>query len=148
MSHTLGNILLHFIFSTEGRRPLIKPEFRNDLFAYLGGIVREMSGTALIVNGAADHVHMLVRARPAHSAAEIACVVKTNSSRWVRERHSRDFAWQTGYGVFSVSESNADATMAYIAGQREHHRERSFQEEFVAFLRKNHVEYDPRYIWD
>jgi REP element-mobilizing transposase RayT len=69
MSHTSGNILLHLIFSAQGRLPLIKPDFRADLFAYLGGIVREMHGTALIINGTADHVHMLVRVRPAHSAA-------------------------------------------------------------------------------
>lgn len=148
MPHTSGNILLHFIFSTVARRPLIKPEFRDDLFAYLGGIVREMNAMALIVNGTTDHVHMLIRVRPIHSAAEIARVVKANSSRWVREKHSADFAWQTGYGVFSVSESNADATMAYIAGQEQHHRKRSFQEEFVVFLQRNRVEYDPRYIWD
>jgi len=148
MSHTSGNILLHFIFSTEGRRPLIKPEFRDDLFAYLGGIVRQMNGTALIINGENDHVHMLIRLRPAHSAAEIARVVKANSSRWVREKHSAAFSWQTGYGVFSVSESSVAAVTRYIAGQEEHHKKQSFQEEFVAFLKKNHVEYDPRYIWD
>jgi REP element-mobilizing transposase RayT len=148
MSHTSGNILLHFIFSTRERRPLIKPEFRNDLFAYLGGIIREMNGTALIINGVNDHVHMLVRLRPVHSAAEIVRVVKTNSSRWVREKHSAQFAWQTGYGVFSVSESSVAAVTKYIANQEEHHRKHSFQEEFVAFLKKNHVEYDPKYIWD
>jgi len=71
MSHTSGNILLHFIFSTEGRRPLIKSGFRDDLFAYLGGIIREMNATALIINGDVDHVHMLIRVRPAHPAAEI-----------------------------------------------------------------------------
>ena len=148
MSHTSGNILLHFIFSTAGRRPLIKTEFRDDLFAYLGGIVREMNDTALIINGASDHVHMLVRVRPVHSGAEIMGIVKTNSSRWMREKHSAQFGWQTGYGVFSVSESSVGAVTEYIAGQEEHHRTHSFQEEFVAFLKKNHVEYDPRYIWD
>jgi putative transposase len=148
MSHTAGNILLHFIFSTEQRKPLIATEFRGDLFAYIGGIVREVHGIALIVNGVPDHVHMLVRVRPAHSAAEIVCKVKANSSRWVREKYSAAFGWQTGYGVFSVSESNAAEVTEYIAAQEEHHRTRSFQEEYVAFLKKNHVEYDPRYIWD
>jgi putative transposase len=148
VSHTSGNVLLHFIFSTQGRRPLIKPEFRADLFAYLGGIVREMLGTALIVNGTADHVHMLVRVRPSHSAAEIARVVKANSSRWVHEKWDLGFAWQTGYGVFSVSESSVGAVAEYIAGQEEHHKSHSFQEEFVAFLEKNNVVYDERYIWD
>src|SRR5215470_5361705 len=124
MPHTCGNILLHFIFSTHGRRRLIKPEFRFDLFAYLGGIVREMNGTALIVNGADDHVHMLVRIRPTHSAAEIARILKTNSSRWVRDKWNSGFAWQAGYGVFSVSESNVSAVVKYIANQEEHHRKR------------------------
>ena len=148
MPHTLGNIVLHMIFSTQGRLPLIQPKFRKDLFAYLGGIIREMRGTALIINGTSDHVHMLVRVRPVHSAAEIMRVVKTNSSRWVREKHTPKFAWQTGYGVFSVSESSVSAVTKYIAEQEAHHKTRSFQEEYVAFLKKNHIEYDPRYIWD
>jgi len=148
MPHTSGNILLHFIFSTSQRRPLIKPEFRDDLFAYLGGIVREMNGTALIINGEPDHVHMLIRVRPVHSAAEIARVGKANSSRWMREKHLARFGWQTGYGVFSVSESNVAAVTEYIAGQQEHHKKHSFQEEFVAFLKKNDIAYDERYIWD
>ena len=135
MSHTSGNILLHFIFSTAQRRPLIKPEFRDDLHAYLGGIVREIHGTPLIINGEPDHVHILVRMRSTHSASEIMRLVKTNSSRWLREKHAPKFAWQTGYGV-------------YIADQHEHHKKHSFQEEFVAFLKKNHIEYDERYIWD
>jgi putative transposase len=127
---------------------LIKPEFRNDLFAYLGGIVREMKGTALIINGTADHVHVLVRIRPAQSASEIACVIKTNSSHWVREKWSSDFLWQTGYGVFSVSESNVAEVTSYIAGQEEHHKKHSFQEEFVLFLKKNNIVYEEEYIWD
>ena len=96
MSHTCGNILLHLIFSTRERRPLIKPEFRSDLFAYLGGIVREMHGSALIINGGTDHVHMLVRIRPIHARAEIARVVKANSSRWVRGKWSRDVCEEWG----------------------------------------------------
>jgi putative transposase len=148
MSHTSGNISLHLIFSTRQRRPLIKPEFQSELFAYLGGIVREMDGPALIINGTADHVHMLVRIRPAHAAAEIARVVKANSSHWIHEKFSADFAWQTGYGVFSVSESNVFAVSKYIATQEEHHKKHSFQDEFLAFLRKNGIAYDEKYLWD
>ena len=148
MSHTSSNIVLHLIYSTQGRRPLIKPDFRDKLFSYLGGIIREMLGTALIVNGTADHVHMLIRIRPAHSAAEIARVVKANSSRWVHEKWDSKFAWQTGYAVFSVSESNVAGVTKYIAGQEEHHRKHTFQEELVAFLKKNNVPYDEKYIWD
>jgi putative transposase len=146
LSHTSSNVLLHFIFSTYGRRSLIKAEFREDLFSYIGGIVREMKGVALIVKGTSDHVHMLVRVRPIHSSAEIARVVKANSTKWVREKWSREFAWQTGYGVFSVSESSAAAVTKYIAGQEEHHRKHSFQQEYLAFLEKNHVEYDEKYV--
>ena len=148
MSHTARHIILHLIFSTKGREPLMTPEVRTDLFAYLGGIVRELRGTALIVNGTADHVHMLIRIRPVHAAAEIARVVKTNSSRWVRQKGNRNFAWQTGYGAFSVSESNVQAVSRYIAEQEQRHKKRSFQEEYVAFLKKNKVAYDERYIWD
>ena len=148
MSHTSGNILLHIVFSTRGRRPLIKSDFRAGLFAYLGGIIREMDGSALIINGTDDHVHMLVRIRPAQSSAQVVRVVKANSSRWVHEKWSREFGWQTGYGVFSVSESNVAGVMKYIAEQEEHHRKHSFQEEFVAFLKKNNVAYDERYIWE
>jgi REP element-mobilizing transposase RayT len=147
MSHTSGNILLHLIFSTHRRLPLIKPEFRDDLFAYLSGIIREMNGAALIINGTTDHVHMLVRIRPSQSAAEIARVAKANSSRWIRER-SPEFAWQTGYGVFSVSESNIPSVTKYIATQEEHHKKHSFQDEFVAFLKKNRIAYDEKYIWN
>jgi putative transposase len=135
------------IFSTQGRLPLIKQEFRNHLFAYLGGIIRELRGTALIINGTADHVHVLVRVRPAHSAAEIARVIKANSSGWVRAKWSSDFAWQTGYGVFSVSESNLGAVTKYIASQEDHHKKHSFQEELLAFLKKNNVAYDEKYLW-
>lgn len=146
MSHTCANILLHLIFSTRERRPTIQPGFRDDLFAYLGGIVREMNGTALIVNGMPDHVHMLVRIRAMQSAADLARVVKANSSRWVRQRDPH-FAWQTGYGVFSVSESGVPAVVKYIADQEEHHKIHSFQDEFRAFLQKNRIAVDEKYIW-
>jgi len=148
LSQTCGNIVVHLIFSTKQRVPLITPEIRPDLFAYLGGIVREMGGTALIVNGIADHVHMLIRIRPVHSIAEIMRIIKTNSGKWIHRKGHAKFAWQSGYGVFSVSESNIPAVTKYIATQDEHHKKHSFQEEFVAFLKKNHVAYDERYIWD
>ncbi|MBS1850420.1 MAG: IS200/IS605 family transposase [Acidobacteria bacterium] len=148
MSQTCGNVVVHLIFSTKQRAPLITPEIQANLFAYLGGIVREMRGTALIINGTRDHVHMLVRIRPAQSIAEIARVIKSNSSKWAHEKGQSRFAWQSGYGVFSVSESSIPAVTRYIATQEEHHKKHSFQEEFVAFLKKNNVAYDERYIWD
>jgi putative transposase len=148
LAHTAANLVIHVIFSTKERRPFIAPELRNDLVAYLGGIVRELGGTALIINGTADHVHMLMRIRPAQTVAEVMRVVKANSSRWAHKKWKAGFAWQTGYGSFSVSESNVPAVSRYIANQEEHHQKRSFQEEFVAFLKKNKIPYDERYIWD
>ncbi len=142
MAHTAANLAVHVIFSTKERQKFLIPEIRSDIFAYLGGIVREMEATALIVNGTADHVHMLLRIRPAQCVADVVRTVKTNSSRWMREKWNRKFAWQTGYGAFSVSESNVSAVSKYIAAQEEHHRKRSFQQEFVAFLKKNGIAYE------
>jgi putative transposase len=132
---------------TKDRQPLITPEIRMDLFAYLGGIIREMHGTALIINRTCDHVHMLIRIRPMQAAAEVARDVKSNSSRWVHEKWNARFAWQTGYGAFTVSESNVLTVSRYIAMQKEHHETVRFQEEYVAFLKKNKIDYDERYIW-
>jgi len=149
VSHTSTNLLVHFIFSTKERAPHISSEIETDLHAYLGGIIRELGGVALSINGTPGHVHILVRVPATHSIANVACVIKTNSSRWVHERwpERRDFAWQTGYGAFSVSESGMDAVRDYISHQQEHHEKRSFQEEFLSFLRKNKIAIDERYLW-
>jgi REP element-mobilizing transposase RayT len=117
-------------------------------FAYLGGIVREMGAIALIVGGTDDQVHMLIGFRPVEAVAEVARVVKTDSSRWVHEKWNRQFAWQNGYGAFSVSESSVPGVSRYIANQEEHHKKHTFQQEYVAFLKKNNVAYDERYIWE
>jgi len=123
---------------------------QSDLHAYLGGIIREIGGVALCINGMADHVHILVRMPSTHSIADVARLVKTNSSRWVHERWPkfRNFEWQAGYGAFSVSESGIDAVRAYILHQQQHHASRSFKEEFVVFLKKNHLPVDERYLWN
>ena len=149
MGHTASNILVHSIFSTKLRAPLITADIADDLRSYIGGIIREMGGRALAINGVSDHIHMLVRVPPARSIAELMRVVKTNSSKWVHEKwpERASFAWQSGYGAFSVSESNIAAVEEYIAQQESHHKKQSFQEEFLAFLKKNNIAYDERYIW-
>lgn len=149
MSHTATNLLIHLIFSTKDRNPFITAEIESDLHAYLGGIVRELGGVALSINGTSDHVHTLVRMPADQSVADIARLIKTNSSRWVHERWPEhgEFAWQTGYGAFTVSESSADTVQNYISSQREHHKKRSFQEEFLSFLRKNKIAVGERYLW-
>lgn len=148
MSHTYTNLLTHIIFSTKERTPFIKNDLKHHLHAYLGGIVREPRGTALRVNGTADHVHLLVGLPASLAVADALRIIKTNSSRWMREqRRSVKFGWQEGHGAFSVSRSNAAAVTAYIESQEEHHREQTFREEFVAFLRKHGVEYDEETLW-
>lgn len=149
MGHTATNLIVHLIFGTKLPRPLIRPAFQLRLHGYLGGIVREMGGVALRINGTADHVHRLVKVPAVCSVAEIARVVKTNSSRWIHERwpEARDFAWQTGYAAFTVSASNVAAVTEYIAGQEEHHRKRPFREELIAFLKKNGSAGDETYLW-
>jgi putative transposase len=150
MGHTFANLLVHVIFSTKGRAPMLDENLRVRLFPYMGGIVRDLQSTALIINGPSDHVHLLLTLSAIHSIADVMRVVKANSSKWVHEHwpSRSDFAWQAGYGAFSVSESNSERVKQYIADQEVHHRTVTFQEEFVAFLKRHRIAYDGRYIWD
>jgi putative transposase len=150
MAHTFTQLLTHVIFSTRNRIPQIDQEVRQRLFSYMCGIVSEVKGETMIVGGTADHVHLLVRMPPAVSVAEVLRLVKTNSSRWVHETWTarRNFGWQAGYGAFSVSQSNITTVMEYIANQEEHHRRMSFQEELIACLKKQGIEFDERYIFE
>jgi len=149
MPHSFASLLIHVVFSTKDRQALLDPELTVRLFPYMGGIVRELRGTALAINGTADHVHLLLRIPAAVAVAEMLRVLKANSSRWVHEQfpaHAR-FAWQGGYGAFAVSQSNEGAVRGYIASQEEHHRKVSFQDEFLALLNKHGIVYDPREVW-
>jgi REP element-mobilizing transposase RayT len=142
--------MVHVIFSTKGRLPLLQGDLPRRLFAYIHETARRYGGVIHIIDGVADHVHMLMSIPADRSVAEIMRLVKCNSSRWVRQEftHLRDFGWQTGYAAFSVSHSKCPAVHEYIARQQEHHKTLSFKEEVVAFLRKHEIEYDERYILD
>jgi REP element-mobilizing transposase RayT len=150
MGHTYTHLLVHIVFGTKHRMPIIDDDLRERLFPYIGGIVREIGGAALIVNGTADHVHILASVPATISIADLMRVAKTNSSRWVNEQKDRKnrFEWQSGYGAFSVSHSNLESVRRYIANQEEHHRKMTFAEEFVSFLKKHGVAYDERYLWE
>ena len=148
MAHTYTNLLSHLIFSTKDRKPLIDSSLHDDLLAYIGGIVRESGGAIRAANARPDHVHLLCSLPPTMAPADALRVLKTNSSRWVhRTRRESGFDWQTGYGAFSVSNSLAPAVARYIRDQEIHHRRVTFQEEFLAFLKKNGIAYDERYLW-
>ncbi len=150
MSHTYTNILTHVIFSTKNRASLLDADLKNRLLPYMGGIVRELGGSVLSINGPADHVHLLTTMPATLALADFVRTVKTNSSRWVHESlpSYADFAWHSGYGAFSVSQSACDNVKTYIARQEEHHRTLSFQDEFLAFLTRHGIQYDAKYVWD
>lgn len=148
MAHTHTNLLTHVVFSTQGFLPLITAEIRAELFAYIGGLVRELKGKAIIINGVADHLHLLILLPPNVSISDAMRFVKANSSRWVKERFGITFAWQKGFAAFSVSRSNVDAVAKYIKDQERHHGEFDFKTEFVSLLDKHGVDYDERYLWD
>jgi putative transposase len=149
MAHTFTDLLVHAVFSTSGRAPLLSDAIRADVHAYMGGILRELRALPIVIGGTADHVHFLARLPAEFSVADCLRLVKTNSSRWIKEKwpERRRFAWQRGYGAFSVSESRRGVVVRYIQDQERHHRRISFQEEFLALLRNHGVEFDEKYLW-
>ena len=148
MSHAYVSNLVHCIFGTKDPVPLINTELEERLRPYVGGIARENKMKALAIGGTPDHVHALLSMPPTMSISKGLQLIKGGSSKWVHDtfRDAEKFAWQEGYGAFSVSMSQAEKTIAYINNQKEHHRKRSFREEFVEFLTRHSIEYDPRYI--
>lgn len=127
---------------------LIANDWRPALHAYLGGCIRGLNAVPLEVGGVDDHVHFLAGMRPTECIADLIREVKKASTRWIRgETAVKRFAWQEGYGAFTVSRSHLDDLVQYIRSQEEHHRKRSFQEEYVALLKRHGIEYDERYLW-
>jgi REP element-mobilizing transposase RayT len=138
------------VFSTKDRRPLITAQLRERLWPFLGGIARENGMKALSIGGVEDHVHMLLSLPATMPVAKAMQLIKGGSSKWVHESFSdhRLFAWQSKYGAFSVSVSQLDKIIQYIQNQPEHHDKLSFQEEFLALLKRHNLEYDKRYLWE
>ncbi len=148
MPATHTSLHFHIVFGTKDRQPFIADPWRNRLHEYLGGLVRAAEGVPEAIGGTADHVHLLAGLRATHSLATFVQDIKQTSSRWIHETIGvKPFAWQQGYGAFTVSVSNCEAVRAYIASQLEHHRTKSFQEEYVTFLKKHNVPYDEKYLW-
>ena len=149
MSHTYTNLLTHVIFSTKDRAPLITVPLHDDLLAYMGGIVREIGGTLRAANARPDHVHLLCSLPPTIATSDALRLMKDQfiALGTSRGRALPGFDWQAGYGAFSVSHSMAPSVIRYIGDQEKHHRRVTFQEELIAFLKKNGVSYDERYIW-
>lgn len=149
MTHSYVNLLYHVVFSTKDREPLIVEELQPRLYQYVGGIVRKHGGVPLAVNGMEDHVHLFARLRQDVAVSEIVRDLKASSSGWMHKVFPdlENFAWQRGYGAFTVSASRAGAVRRYVERQKVRHRRQGFKEEFVRFLRANGVEFDGRYLW-
>jgi putative transposase len=149
MGHTFTNLLTHAVFSTAGRAPFLADPIRHDVHAYLGGILRELHATPIMIGGIDNHVHLLARLPADLAISDCLRVVKANSSRWIKERwpDRSSFTWQGGYAAFSVSESSRQTVIRYVRDQARRHQTISFQDEFLALLNKHGVDYDERYIW-
>jgi REP element-mobilizing transposase RayT len=141
--------LVHFVWGTANREPVIEKSWRDRLHAYIGGILANRNAVPLAVGGVADHVHVLASLPSTVTLAEIASAMKANSSRWIHEQvpQCKGFDWQTGYGAFSVSKSAEGRVTAYIANQEEHHRRMKFEDEFKSLLERHGIAYEARYLW-
>ncbi len=147
MPNTYTSLHYHIVFSTRNREPWISREWRPRLFEYLGGTLRGMDAHSHEVGGVADHVHLVVSLKPTHMIAKVLQELKKASSMWVHEEmHVPEFAWQDGYAAFTVSASVLPEVVAYVRGQEEHHRTRSFREELEIMLRKSGVSFEPKYL--
>jgi putative transposase len=149
MPHSLSKVLIHLVFSTKYREPLIGVEIRPRLHAYIVGILEHLKSPSLQTGGVADHVHILYSLSRTISQADLVEEVKKSSSKWMKANGGPPgFAWQTGYGAFSIGESQVNTVIRYIQRQEEHHRRRAFKDEYREFLDRYKVAYDERYVWD
>jgi REP element-mobilizing transposase RayT len=148
MSQSLVKIYIHATFSTKNREPIIEDAWRDELFKVIGGNINDVDCQTLVVGGVADHAHLLFALGKTISVADALRKIKSASSSWVHQHHSKDFNWQAGYAAFSVSHSNTPTVREYILRQAEHHARRSFKDELRELLRRHEIEWDERYLWD
>lgn len=143
-------ILVHLVWSTARRQPQIAPDWQDRMYGYLGGVFRGKGASLLCAGGMRDHVHLYTALPSTVALADLVNAVKSNSSRWIHETFPghKAFAWQKGYGAFSISKSGEERLLNYIRNQQEHHRVRDFKAEFLELLDRHHIEYDERYLWE
>jgi putative transposase len=146
MSHTYAQNVIHAVFSTKDRRKTISKESQSRMWAYVAGICKNHGIFVHGIGGMDDHIHLLIRIPPSLSVSKAVLAIKSNSSRWANDQGTK-FAWQQGYAAFSVSSSNVPAVVKYIRNQESHHRKMSFDEEFVALLKKHGAEFDPKFVF-
>ncbi|MDR0692138.1 MAG: transposase [Prevotellaceae bacterium] len=149
MSQSLSKLYVHIIFHVKKEEELIRPEDEKELYAYIGGIIKHLSSFPVKINGMGNHIHVLSTLSKNISLADFVEEIKKNSSRWIKTKgaHYRNFAWQSGYAGYSVSQSKVATVEKYIERQKEHHRAVSFREEYLRFLNKNDVAFNEAYLW-
>ncbi len=150
MGQSLVKNYIHIIFSTKHRQPLIHPPYESELHAYLGGICKALECPVLAVGGYTNHVHILCMLSKKITLMQLLKELKANSSKWMKTKHPdlSNFYWQDGYGAFSVNPAEVEVVKTYIQNQHEHHHKKTFNEEYLAFLKKYQIDYDERYVWD
>lgn len=150
MATSLSSILIHLVFSTKHRALLIKPEIEPELFAYIGSVFRTHNSPMLAIGGTENHLHILFSLSRTITLAKIVEEVKRSSSTWLKTKGEGycNFYWQTGYGAFSIGQSNVETVKNYIARQKEHHRQKNFEDELRVLLQKYQIEFDEKYLWD
>ncbi len=150
MANTYSSLFYHIVFSTKHRQNFISQEIENRVWAYIGGIARKHKLTAIRVGDIENHIHALIMSPPIFAPSQIAQWLKGDSSKWIHTEFLdlKRFAWQDGYGAFSVSKSKVSDVVEYIKNQREHHGQESFEDEYVKLMKYHEVEYDERYLFD
>ncbi len=149
MAQSLSKLYVHIIFHTKYNQPLIRPDIEDELYSYMGGIIKEHQSQPIKINGVEDHVHILAAMSKNIALAKFVEEIKRNSSRWIKtkgEQYER-FAWQGGYAGYSVSQSVLERVKQYIENQKEHHKKVSFQDEYRQFLQEYGVDFDENYLW-
>ncbi|GHT57981.1 transposase [Bacteroidia bacterium] len=150
MPQSLSKVYVHLTFSTKGRYPFIDDQIEERLWEYLGGICKGLGCNPLQVGGYHDHVHILCLLSKKITQINLLEEVKKQSSKWIKtidDKYAK-FYWQDGYGIFSVNPSEIEIVIDYVKNQEKHHQKRTFQDEFLAFLKKYEIEYDEKYLWD
>jgi putative transposase len=153
MPQSLSKNTIHLVYSTKNRYPFITDTIRTELHAYIATVLKTIKSPALIINSVDDHIHILFTLHPTITLSKAIEEIKKSSSKWIKTKSDispmlSKFSWQSGYGAFSVSESNLDQVRTYIKNQQEHHRTKTFQEELRIILTKHNIPYDERYLWD
>ncbi len=150
MPQSLASILVHLVFSTKNREPWLEDSVRDELHAYIGGVIRNGGGVLYRAGSVSDHIHLLVSHPRTMAPSELVKEIKVSATKWLKEKDRKfaGFQWQAGYGIFSISPSHRDALEGYIARQAEHHRKIGFQEEYRRLLTKYGVEWNEAYVWD